>query len=310
MALDPQARRVLDAAAALGAPDLATLTVEEARAAHLETIPQAGPAEEVAAIEERSIPGPHGPIPVRVYRPRPSDVVPALVYFHGGGWVVGSLDAVDSPLRAVANRSGWTIVSVDYRLSPEHKFPVAVDDACAAVEWVRTHGNEIGVDGRYVGAGGDSAGGTLTAAATLALRNTNPPLACQVLIYPVTNFAFDTNSYEEFATGYGLGRDSMRWYWNHYLAQPGDGANELASPLRGADLSGLPRALVITAEYDPLRDEGEAYAGRLRASGVDVTLSRYDGMIHGFWRMGSVIDAAHRAVAEVADFLRTSASDA
>ena len=302
MPLDSQTKRVLDAAAAVAAPDYATLTPGEARAAHLQTLRQAGPPEEVGSVEERSIPGPAGALPVRVYRPTDDRSLPALVYFHGGGWVVGNLDTADVPLRAIANRSGCAIVSVDYRLAPENKFPAPLDDARAAIEWACRAGGEAGIDVTRVGVGGDSAGGNLAVSAALAMGETKS-LACEVLIYPVLDYSFDTNSYEEFAEGYLLTRASMQWYWNHYLDHPKDGA--AASPSRAADLSGLPPSLIITAEYDPLRDEGEAFAARLRGSGVDVRLSRYEGTIHGFFRMAAVIDAAHRVTEEVGAFLRT-----
>jgi len=303
MPLDPQTKRVLEAAAAAGAPDPATLTPEEAREAHLQTIRQAGPPEDVHSVEERTIPGPGGPLTVRIYQPSSAQELPCLVYFHGGGWVVGTLDTVDVPLRAIAKRSGCVVVSVDYRLAPESQFPAPLDDARAAIEWVCSAGQEIGVDVKRVGVGGDSAGGNLAAAAALALRG-GPRLRCQVLIYPVLDFSFDTDSYKQFAEGYLLTRSSMQWYWNQYLSDPSDGGGHLASPLRAGDLDGLPTTLVITAEYDPLRDEGETFAARLRDAGIDVRLSRYEGTIHGFFRMGSVIDAAHRLSDEVGEFLR------
>jgi acetyl esterase len=302
MSLDSQTQRVLEAAATVGAPDYAKLTPEEAREAHVQTLRQAGPAEDVHSVDERSIPGPDGDLRLRVYRPSTAPALPGFVYFHGGGWVVGTLDTADVPLRAIANRSGCVVVSVDYRLAPENKFPKPLDDASAAIEWVCNSGEELDIDVSRVGVGGDSAGGNLAVAAALALKGTTS-LACQVLIYPVLDFSFDTNSYEEFADGYLLTRASMQWYWNHYLSDPGDGAGYLASPLRADDVSGLPRSLVVTAEYDPLRDEGEAFAAKLREAGVDVRLSRYEGTIHGFFRMGAVIDAAHRVTDEVGRFL-------
>jgi acetyl esterase len=303
MSLDSQTQRVLEAAATVAAPDYATLTPGEAREAHLQTLRQAGPAEEVQSVDERSIPGSDGDLRLRVYRPSTAQTLPGFVYFHGGGWVVGTLDTADVPLRAITNRSGCVVVSVDYRLAPENKFPKPLDDARAAIEWVCTSGGELGIDVTRVGVGGDSAGGNLAAAAALALRG-NTSLACHVLIYPVLDYSFNTNSYEEFAEGYLLTRASMQWYWNHYLSDPGDGAGYLASPLRADDLSGLPRSLVVTAEYDPLRDEGEAFAAKLRDAGVDVRISRYEGTIHGFFRMGAVIDAAHRVTDEVGRFVR------
>jgi acetyl esterase len=299
MPLDSQTRRVLEAAAAVGAPDYATLSPDEAREAHLQSLGQAGPPEEVESVKDHAITGPGGDLRLRVYRPTIEDALPALVYFHGGGWVVGTLDTADVPLRAIANRSGCAVVSVDYRLAPENKFPRPLDDARAAIEWVCERGGEVGIDVARVGVGGDSAGGNLAAASALVLRDERS-LACLVLM----DYSFDTTSYLEFAEGYMLTRPSMQWYWNHYLADPADGASYLASPLRADDLSGLARSLVITAEYDPLRDEGEEFAAKLRASGVDVVLSRYEGTVHGFLRMGAVLDAAHRVADEVGGLLR------
>ena len=303
MPLDSQTKRVLEAAVAAGAPEYATLTPREAREAHLQSLRQAGPPEEVHSVEDRSIPGPGGDLRLRIYRPAAEDLMPAFVYFHGGGWVVGTLDTADVPLRAIANRSGCVVVSVDYRLAPENKFPKPLDDARAAVRWACDAGEEAGIDVTRVGLGGDSAGGNLAVCAALSLRGTTA-LACQVLIYPVLDFSFETKSYEEFADGYMLTRKSMQWYWDQYLADPEDGAEVRASPMRADDLAGLPPSLVITAEFDPLRDEGETFAAKLQASGVDVRHSRYEGTIHGFFRMGAVIDAAHRLSDEVGGYLR------
>jgi acetyl esterase len=308
MALDPGARALIERLDALGNPPYETLTPHEARRVYLERVPDlSGVAEPVARVDERVIPGRHGDVAVRVYRPSGDPVLPATVYFHGGGWVLGTLDTVDTPLRALANRAGCAVVSVDYPLAPEHRFPVTAEEAFAAVSWVAQNASELGVDHTRVAVAGDSAGGNLaTVAALLARDRGGPRLACQVLVYPVTDFRFDTASYSEYARGYLLTRDTMRWFWQQYVATEDDGAHPCASPLRAPDLAGLPPALVVTAECDPLRDEGEAYAQRLREAGVAVTLSRYDGMVHGFFRMAGELEAGRRVIEECAAALRAA----
>jgi acetyl esterase len=264
-----------------------------------------GPVEPVARVESRTLPGPAGEIPVRIYAPSEARRLPALVYFHGGGFVIGSLDTHDGTCRSLANAIGCTLVSVDYRLAPEHKFPAGPEDCYAATRWVVEKGAEIGVDGSRVAVGGDSAGGNLAAVVALMARDRRgPALRHQLLIYPVANHDFATASYEENKQGYLLSREMMRWFWNHYLVESQDGANPYASPLRAPSLAGLPPAHVITAEYDPLRDEGEALAARLQREGVPTTHVRYAGMIHGFFSMTAMLDVAKRAVAEAATAVR------
>jgi acetyl esterase len=222
-----------------------------------------------------------------------------LVYFHGGGWVLGGLDTHDSVCRELAHGAGAIVVSVDYRLAPEHKFPAAADDCYAAVVWAAAHATEIGADPTRIAIAGDSAGGNLTCVIALQARDKDGPRLCfQLPVYPVTNHSLDTPSYRENATGYLLETDSMAWFWGHYLATDADGEHPYASPLRAASLRGLPPALVITAEFDPLRDEGEAYAKRLETAGVPTQLRRFDGMIHGFFGMSAIMDKAKAAIAE------------
>jgi acetyl esterase len=253
------------------------------------------------------IPGPGGEIPVRIYRPSDDDRLPALVYFHGGGWVLGNLDSHDATCRLLTNGAQCVVISVDYRLAPEHKFPAAADDAYAATTWVAENAAPLGIDPRRIAVGGDSAGGNLAAAVTLmAKEQGEPSIAYQVLIYPVTNHSFDTTSYETNAEGYMLTRRSMIWFWNHYLAEPADGQNAYASPLQADDLGGLPPALVITAEFDPLRDEGAAYAERLKQAGVPVKYTDYPGMIHGFFGMSLMLDTAKQAVSDVCGEVRSA----
>ena len=305
MPLDPQVRALLAGLAAQGAPPVTALTPQEARAQMLQGTALLGEPPTIARSEDRVIPGPGGPIPVRILAPEGKAPLPALVYFHGGGWVVGSIDTHDALGRHLANAAGVAVISVDYRLAPEHKFPAAVEDAYAATAWVAAHAAAIGIDPTRIAVGGDSAGGNLAAVVALMARERGGPhLAFQLLIYPITDFNLDTASYHENADGYFLTRDAMAWYWGHYLASPADGQHPHASPLRAPDLRGLPPALVLTAEFDPLRDEGEAFAARLAAAGVPVTLIRHDGMIHGVLRRSVQLERTRVAIAECAAALR------
>ena len=266
-----------------------------------------GDKEPVHAVEDRTIPGPAGEIPVRVYRPSAATGLPVLVYLHGGGWVICDLETHDPTCRAISNGADCVVVSVDYRLAPEHKFPAAADDAYAATAWVAQHAQELGADASRVAIGGDSAGGNLTAAVALMARErAGPPLAFQVLIYPVLDLASESASRKENGEGYFLTAAGMTWYEEQYLRDDADRKNVLASPLLAGDLAGLPPALVVTAEYDPLRDEGEAYGRRLTEAGVPATVSRYDGMFHGFLAFAGALDGATRAQAEVFAALRTA----
>ena len=304
MPIDPQVRLFLEAAKALGEPPLHALTPEEARRVNAAHAGGRGPVEPVAQTHDRTVAGPGGPIPLRVYVPEGDAPLPVLVYFHGGGWVIGSIATHDVTCRQIANAAGCLVVSVDYRLAPEHKYPAAVDDAYAATAWVFEHAASIGADPRRVAVGGDSSGGNLAAAVSLMARDRGSfRLAFQLLVYPIVDYDLNTPSYRENADGYLLTRDTMRWFWECYLEREEDGRHPYASPLRAEDLRGLPPALVITAEYDPLRDEGEAYAVRLRRAGVPVTQTRYDGMIHAFFRRRALFDKAKAAMQEVADAL-------
>jgi acetyl esterase len=307
MPLEPQAKAVLDQMPVLGDEVVLALEPPQLRQAMAAMPGSVGPVEEVARVEDRTLPGPAGEIPVRIYAPSQARRLPALVYFHGGGFVIGSLDTHDGTCRSLANAIGCCVVSVDYRLAPEHKFPAGPEDCYAATRWVAEKGGEIGVDSSRVAIGGDSAGGNLTAVVALMARDRRGPSLChQLLVYPVANHAFDTASYAENEKGYLLSREMMRWFWNHYLGSPEHGKHPYASPLRAESLAGLPPAHVVTAEFDPLRDEGEALAARLRREGVPTTHVRYPGMIHGFFSMTAMIDAAKRAVAEAASAVRAN----
>lgn len=303
MALHPAAKLILEQMEVSGTPAMSTLTPEEARIS-TDISMLAGVPEEVAKVEETLIPGPAGEIPVRIYTPEGQGPFPALVYYHGGGWVIGNLDVVDVPCRQLANRTGCVVISVDYRLAPEHPFPAPAEDAYAAVEWVAENGDSICVDSSRIAVAGDSAGGNLAAVVCLMAKDKEgPKISYQILFYPVTEHSCDTISYHENAEGYFLTKDSMVWFWNHYL-QEESGEHPYASPLRAKDVSGLPSALVVTAEYDPLRDEGEAYAKKLFDAGVGVTLKRYEGLIHGFVWMSGVLPQGLEAIELAAEELQ------
>ncbi len=283
MPLDPLAQEFLAARDAAGVRPVTELSVEAARQQSIRLIPLAGAPEPVASVADRMIPGPAGAIPIRIYKPAGAAPLPVVVEFHGGGWVLGNLDTVDILCRQLANGVPCAVVSVNYRHAPEHRFPAAAEDAYAATRWVYDHAEELGVDATRVAVAGQSAGGNLAAAVALMARDRGgPPIVLQHLNVPVINYDFSTASYAENAEGYGLTTDAMRWYWDSYLADPADGAHPYASPLRAASLARLPPAHVVTTELDPLRDEGNAYADRLRAEGVPVTHKCYAGFIHGF----------------------------
>jgi acetyl esterase len=307
MPLDPQAQAFLEQLAASGAPPLHELSVAEARQVIVTLFGTTDTPEPIGAVEERTIPGAAEEMPARIYTPPGRGSFPILVYFHGGGWVIGNLEAYDSTCRALTNAAGCIVVAMEYRLAPEHKFPAAPEDCYAALQWVAAHAAAIGGDPTRLAIGGDSAGGNLTAVVAQMVRDRGgPSLVYQLLVYPVTDYNFDTASYRENADGYLLTKDAMVWFWNHYLRSAADGSNLLASPLRAQNLRGLPPALILTAEFDPLRDEGEAYAARLREAGVPVTLTRYNGMIHGFFSLGAVFDQGKQAMAQAAAGLRAA----
>jgi acetyl esterase len=305
MPLDPQIQAYLDQMAALNMPQLHTLMPEQVREGiAMQLAMENIEPEPVARVENRTIPGPAGEIPVRIYTPQGSGPFPALVFFHGGGWVICNLDTHDGLCRSLANGADCVVVSVDYRLAPEHKFPAAVEDCYAATKWVAENAAQLNVDASHIAVGGDSAGGNLSAViAQMARDQGGPHLVFQLLIYPATDFGMNTPSIEENGTGYFLTKDDMIWFMNHYLNNEEDKTNPIASPLLAKDLSGLPPTLIITAEYDPLRDEGELYGQKLKEAGVPVTISRYEGVIHGF--VGSIpSDKGKQAEAEASAALR------
>jgi acetyl esterase len=308
MPLDPQVRQWRERRIAGGVTPLYTQSLAEARAADLADIQaSSGDPEAVHHVSELSIDGSGGPLPLRVFRPSDDEPLPALVYFFGGGWTLGQIDTCDAICRTLANQAGCVVIAAGYRLAPEHKFPAAAHDCFDAVRWIAANAKELGIDEARIAVGGDSAGANLAAAVTLlAKEGREPSLAAQLLIYPNTLYGSDTQSMRDNDDPSMFNRRSVDWYWGHYLASDTDGRDPLASPLLALDHSGLPPALVITAEYDPLRDESEQYAQALRAAGVPTELTRYDGMMHGFFTMSGLLDGGRRAVSQAATFLRTS----
>ena len=295
LTLDPQAAAWLEQLGTLGVKSYDQLPVEEGRRVADEGAAALfGEPDPVDSVEDSVADG----IPVRIYRPAGAGHG-VFVYFHGGGWVIGSLESHDRLCRTLAARSEVTVVAVDYRLAPEHRYPAAVEDAWTATTWAAERFAPVVV-------GGDSAGGHLAAVVALRARDRGLRLALQVLLYPATNHAFDTTSYREHGTGTHLTEPTLRWFWSQFLGDEQRGAEPEASPLQAPDLTGVAPALVLTAECDPLRDEGEAYARRLLDAGVPATLTRYEGQIHGFIRMPAVLDAGGRGIDQVADAVRNA----
>jgi acetyl esterase len=302
--LHPQVEALRRERLAAGVRAVHELTVTEARAAELDDL-EPTVTEAVAEVLDRTLPGPAGDIPVRLYLPAAARPLPALVYFFGGGWVLGSLETADAVCRALANAASCAVVSVSYRRAPENPFPAGIEDCYAATSWVAEHGAEHGLDGSRLAVGGASAGGNLAAAVTLLARERGGArLAFQLLVYPLLDHRAATPSMRERVEPPFFSPEDVAWCWSHYLVDLADGESPLASPLRASDLRGLPRALVITAALDPLRDEGELYAARLREANVPVELVRFDGVMHGFFSLSGRLDAAADAQALAAAALR------
>jgi acetyl esterase len=308
MALDPQVKAILEALDRAGFPPYHQVSPEAARRILLaRRAMAAGTPEKVEKVENRTILGPAGQIPVRIYAPTGQAPLPVLVYFHGGGWVIGDLDSADGACRALANGAGCLVVSVDYRLAPEAKFPAAVDDCYAATVWTAEHAASLGGDPSRIAVGGDSCGGNLAAVVALSARDKGGPHLCyQLLICPIIDRNFETASYRDNAEGYGLLRADMEYAWRHYLRSDVDAQNPYAAPLRAKDLANLPPALIITAGYDVLRDEGEAYARRLHEAGVKVELAQHPTLGHGFFGMAAAVDEARRGVQTTCAALRAA----
>ena len=309
MPVDPQVQAFLEAQAqaaiANQVPPITEQTVEMARAGYLAVAEMLGQGPDVDT-EDSAVPGPAGDIPVRIYKPRGAGAgLPILVYYHGGGWVIGDLDTHDYAARKLCVGANCVVVAVDYRLAPEAQFPAAVDDSWAALQWVAANAESLGGDPNRIAVGGDSAGGNLSAVMSLLARDAGgPKLAFQLLIYPAVDMEFSRPSIDENADGYVLTKDHMIWFRAHYLSTDADRADFRASPLLADDHSGLPPALVITAEFDPLRDEGRDYAEKLQAAGVPTTLSNYEGQVHVFFQLSPILDGGRRAVDEACAALR------
>jgi len=303
--LDPAVARILPLLQRPG-PKLYELTPDEARQAYRALRSQREPPA-VAEVFERELAGPGGSIRVRSYRDRTDSTLPGVAYIHGGGWVIGDLDTHDGICRRLARESGCAIVSIDYRLAPEHPFPAALCDVEAALQWLHAEAHQLGIDPGRIALAGDSAGGNLAAAMTLALREKGRPQPrCQLLFYPVTDADLTRPSYVENGEGYFLETETMRWFWEQYVPASAARRDPLASPLRADDLTDLPEALVITAGFDPLRDEGDAYAEALRAAGVKTELRRYPGLIHGFLSFWEFVPEADAALVHAGQWLRTA----
>jgi len=308
--LDPDAAAVYRAFQEAGRPPYETLTAAEARAYYLQARLVTNPEPpELARVAQLAIPAPHGAIPARIYRPKQprlqDGLAPALVFFHGGGWVIGDLDSHDVVCRQLADAGALVVIAIDYRLAPEHKFPAAIDDAIAATKWIAANARELGIDASRLSIGGDSAGGNLAAVVALAARDGDgPKLAGQVLIYPAVDFAMTHGSHSEPETSVLLTHNVIRWFRDHYLNGTADIHDWRASPARAEKLAGLPPAYVLTAGADPLRDEGNEYAARLKQAGVPVTYKHFPGQFHGFFTMGKLLQQANVAVAEIGAWLK------
>lgn len=306
MALHPQAKALLDVLNL--APQVPTedLDHHDLREQYLAL---SIPATAVGVItEDRIIAGPRGDIALRIYRPEGAGVTPVVVYFHGGGWVIGNIESHDGTCASITAASGCTLVSVDYRLAPESPFPAAIEDGFAATIWVQENAEELGVDGTRLAVAGDSAGGNIAAVVSQIARDVGGiEIAFQLLVYPVTDYEFTSESMIDNSEGYLLTTELMRWFYGHYLNGDAEaGSDPRVSPLRADDLSDLPPAYVITAGYDPLRDQGIAYADAMTADGVKVELVHYEGMFHGFFGLESVLDNAGEAIAHASAALRVA----
>ncbi|MGH9300746.1 MAG: alpha/beta hydrolase [Acidimicrobiales bacterium] len=307
MPLDPQAKVLLDQIAAVGAPSPRETGVDQLREAMVIFASLAGPGPDLDRVEDLTIPGTAGDIPARIYSPVPKGGggLPVVLWYHGGGWTIGSVAEHDTVCRQIAAGSGVLVLSVGYRLAPEYPFPAGPDDCWSALVWASENALELGGDPARLAVAGDSAGGNLAAVMARRARDLGrPPLAFQLLVYPATDGTRSFPSIKENGEGYFLTEETMEWFWEQYVPAAVDSTHPDLSPLQVEDLSGLAPALIITAEFDPLRDEGEAYGEKLAQAGVEVTVSRYDGMIHAFFTSGALFDAAGRAVDEACSALR------
>ncbi len=311
--LDPSAAALAKMMKEAGRPALDTLPPPDARLqsnANRAAVQPDPPA--MQSVEDMSVPAPHGAIPVRVYKPQTlpkADLAPVLIYYHGGGWVIGDLDSHDVVCKEIATKASLVVIAVDYRLAPEHKFPAAVDDCIAATEWAARNASKLGIDADKLFVGGDSAGGNLAAVVSMHARDNNGPrIKGQVLVYPVTDLAMNTASYKDPETGVLLTHSMMRWFRDHYLTDHKQIDDWRASPLRMSNLKGLPPAYVLTCGADPLHDEGEEFARRLKHAGNDVIHANYPGQFHAFLTMGRLLPESNKVVGEITDWLKQRAA--
>jgi acetyl esterase len=296
MTLAPEIRAFLEAGAAAGLPQVWEAPIEVIRGNRQSQLAFSGPVEKVKEVVNRYIPGPTADLPIRIYRPTADTSAPAIIYLHGGGWVLNFLDIYDASLSRLANQTGATIISVHYQKAPEHPFPIPFDDCYATLLWAIENADALQIDKKRIGVAGDSAGGNLASAVALKARDNGIKLAFQLLVYPCNDRNFDTASYKEHATGLGLTTQAMKWFWDQYLQGDAHDENPYAIPQRATDFSSLTPAIFITAQYDPLSSDSEKYAEALRKAGVTVTFREYAGMIHGFYSSMGVTTTAKEAI--------------
>jgi acetyl esterase len=304
MPLAPEIKAFLEKQAAAGLPAVWEAPLSEIRANTQGRMATSGPVEPVREVINRFIPGPTADLPIRIYRPTDNPSAPAIVHFHGGGFVLNYLDMYDASMSRLANQSGFTIIGVHYQKAPEHPFPIPFDDCFATLQWVIAHSDELKIDRDFVGVAGDSAGATLASAVALKARDMGIVLKFQVLIYPCNGRKFTTDSYENMATGYGLTTQAMKWFWDQYLQGDAHNENPYAVPMTAKDFTGVAPAIILTAEFDPLLSDGEQYAALLHRDKVPVLYKQYDGMIHGFFTNLAVTPTAQEAIDFVADELK------
>jgi acetyl esterase len=296
MSLAPKIRAYLEAGAAAGLPQVWEAPIEVIRGNRQSQLAFSGPVEKVKEVVNRYIPGPTADLPIRIYRPTADTSAPAIIYLHGGGWVLNFLDIYDASLSRLANQTGATIISVHYQKAPEHPFPIPFDDCYATLLWAIENADALQIDKKRIGVAGDSAGGNLASAVALKARDNGIKLAFQLLVYPCNDRNFDTASYKEHATGLGLTTQAMKWFWDQYLQGDAHDENPYAIPQRATDFSSLTPAIFITAQYDPLTSDSEKYAEALRKAGVTVEYREYAGMIHGFYSSMGVTPTAKEAI--------------
>jgi acetyl esterase len=304
MSLAPEIKAFLENQAASGAPAVWEAPLSEIRANTQGRMATSGPIESIREISNQFIPGPTSDLPIRIYRPTDNPSAPAIVHFHGGGFVLNFLDMYDASMARLANQTGFTIIAVHYQKAPEHPFPIPFDDCYATLLWVLANVDELKIDSRKIGVAGDSAGANLASAVALKARDNSIPLAFQVLIYPCNGRNFETDSYQKLATGYGLTTKAMQWFWDQYLQGDSHDTNPYAVPMVAEDFKGLAPAIIVSAQYDPLLSDGEQYAALLQRDNVPVIYKQYDGMIHGFFTNMAVTDTARIAIDFVAEELK------